>query len=100
METKHIVLLIIVAIIFIIPFFIYNGMGEDQGYFGGSDDSGSTYIEEHNPTYKTWANVVWEPPSGEIESLLFALQAAIGGIIFGYVFGMYNTQRKAREKKN
>ena len=100
METKHIVLLIIVAIIFIIPFFMYNGLGEDQGYFGGSDDSGSTYIEENNPDYKTWANVVWEPPSGEIESLLFALQAAIGGIIFGYVFGMYNTQRKAREKNN
>lgn len=98
MNTRNIVVLIIIAIIFIVPFFMYNGLGEEQGYFGGSDDAGSKYIEQNNPGYKTWANVVWEPPSGEIESLLFALQAAIGGIIFGYVFGMYNTQRKAREE--
>ena len=29
----------------------------------------------------------WEPPSGEIESLLFALQAAIGAGFIGYYVG-------------
>lgn len=97
MNMKTIVILIVIAIIFIVPFVMYNGLGEDEGYFGGSDDSGSEYIEQNNPDYQPWAEVVWEPPSGEIESLLFALQAAIGGLIFGYVFGMYNTQRKAKK---
>jgi cobalt/nickel transport protein len=98
MDAKDIIIWIIIAAIFIAPFIMYSGLGEDQGYFGGSDDSGSQYIEQNNPNYKTWANVVWEPPSGEIESLLFALQAAIGGIIFGYVFGMYRTQKKYKNK--
>ncbi len=30
---------------------------------------------------------LWEPPSGEIESLLFALQAAIGAGLVGFYFG-------------
>ena len=32
--------------------------------------------------------------SGEIESLLFALQAAIGAIIIGYFFGYWRGQGK------
>lgn len=31
----------------------------------------------------------WEPASGEIESCLFALQAAAGGILVGSVFGYW-----------
>ncbi len=36
----------------------------------------------------------WEPPSGEIESCLFALQAAVGGILVGGVFGYWIGQKK------
>ena len=36
----------------------------------------------------------WVPPSGEIESALFALQAAIGGIMVGLVFGYWIGQKK------
>jgi cobalt/nickel transport protein len=36
----------------------------------------------------------WTPPSGEIESALFALQAAIGGIVLGWVFGFWRGQKK------
>ena len=35
-----------------------------------------------------------EPPSGEIESLLFALQAAIGAVIIGYFFGYWRGKGK------
>ena len=48
--------------------------------------------------YQPWFNSIWEPPSGEIESLLFALQAAIGAIIIGYVLGYYNGQAKERKR--
>ncbi len=30
---------------------------------------------------------LWEPPSPEIESLLFAVQAALGAGVLGYYFG-------------
>ena len=95
-DKKSIILLILVVIIAIIPLVIYNGMGEEQGYFGGSDDAAGTAIEETG--YKPWFSSIWEPPSGEIESLLFALQAAIGAIIIGFVFGYYAGQSSERKK--
>jgi cobalt/nickel transport protein len=98
MDSKYyIVLLALVAIIAIAPLVMYSGMGEDEGYFGGSDDSAGTVVEETG--YEPWFNSIWEPPSGEIESLLFALQAAIGAIIIGYVLGYYNGQAKERRKQ-
>jgi cobalt/nickel transport protein len=96
-DKKPIILLCLVAIIAIIPLAIYNGMGEDQGYFGGSDDAAGEAIEETG--YQPWIQPLWEPPSGEIESLLFALQAAIGAIIIGYVLGYYHGQAKARKRE-
>ena len=91
METKHIILLGLVVLIIALPLIIYAGKGEDEGYFGGSDDAGSEAIEDTG--YHPWFNPIWEPPSGEIESLLFALQAAIGAIIIGYFMG-YSKARK------
>lgn len=85
------------AIIAILPLAMYNGMGEDEGYFGGADDSAGTVVEETG--YQPWFSSIWEPPSGEIGSLLFALQAAIGAIIIGYVLGYYNGQAKERRKQ-
>ncbi|EHP87384.1 energy-coupling factor ABC transporter substrate-binding protein [Methanotorris formicicus] len=92
METKHIILLGLVALIITIPLIMYAGKGEEQGYFGGSDDVGTEAIEATG--YHPWFHPIWEPPSGEIESLLFALQAAIGAIIIGYYIGYYNAKRQ------
>jgi cobalt/nickel transport protein len=36
----------------------------------------------------------WVPPSAEVESTLFSLQAAIGGIFIGGVFGYWIGLRK------
>jgi len=96
-NKKPIILLILVGIIIAFPLAMYNGKGEDQGYFGGSDDQGSEVIESTG--YQPWFSSLWEPPSGEIESMLFALQAAIGAIIIGYVLGYYNGQAKERRKR-
>ena len=93
MKTSYlIILLIICIIIFIAPLVMYNGQGEDQGYFTGSDDAASEAIEATH--FKPWFSSIWEPPSGEIESLLFALQAAIGALIIGYCFGYWRGQGK------
>ncbi|RAP46996.1 MAG: cobalt ABC transporter substrate-binding protein CbiN [Methanosphaera sp. rholeuAM6] len=100
MEMKNIILLALVAILIIAPLVMYAGHGEDDGYFGGSDDAGGEAIEENNPDYDyEWFTSIWEPPSGEIEGLLFALQAAIGAIIIGYVFGYWHGGSKAKKEE-
>jgi cobalt/nickel transport protein len=96
-DVKSIVLLALVAIIVITPLVMYSGLGEDEGYFGGADGAAGDAIEETG--YEPWFSSFWEPPSGEIESLLFALQAAIGAIIIGYVLGYYQGQANERDKK-
>jgi cobalt/nickel transport protein len=55
--------------------------------FGGSDDQASALIANIQPGYHRWAEPLWVPPSSEIESLLFALQAALGAGLLGYYFG-------------
>lgn len=95
-DKTSIIILCLVAIIAIIPLVMYNGMGEDQGFFGGADGAAGEVIEETG--YQPWFSSFWEPPSGEIESLLFALQAAIGAIIIGYVLGYYKGQSKERKR--
>lgn len=97
MDSKYyIVLLALVALIAILPLVIYSGMGEDEGFFGGADGAAGTAIEETG--YVPWFNSLWEPPSGEIESLIFALQAAIGAIIIGFILGYYYGRAQERRK--
>ena len=86
---------IILLAVVIAPLVMYNGYGEDEGYFGGADDQAGEAIEETG--YEPWFSSIWEPPSGEIESLLFALQAAIGALIIGYAFGYWRGQSKKEE---
>ena len=92
-NKQYLVLLVLVAIIAIIPLAMYNGMSEDDGFWR-ADDAASETIEKTG--YEPWFESFWEPPSGEIESLLFALQAAIGAIIIGYVLGYYYGRAKER----
>ena len=60
------------------------GLGGD---FRGSDDLGSEAIAALRPGYQPWILPLWKPPSAEVESLLFALQAALGAGVLGYVIG-------------
>ena len=52
-----------------------------NGDFGGSDDAGGGVADDELP--------------GETESLLFAVQAAIGAIIIGYFIGFNAGQKRA-----
>lgn len=62
-------------------------LGANGAKWGGSARKAEEAIKEINPEYKPWLSPIWEPPSGAIKSLLFSLQAAIGGLIIGYVMG-------------
>ncbi len=61
--------------------------------WAGADDKAEEAITKIDPNYEPWFSPIWEPPSGEIESLLFSLQAAIGALIIGYVMGYYKAKR-------
>ncbi|MBW4828131.1 MAG: energy-coupling factor ABC transporter substrate-binding protein [Clostridiaceae bacterium] len=82
-SSKKNILLLILAVIIVITPLILKGGSE----FEGADDQAEGIIEEINPDYEPWFESLWEPPSGEIESLLFSVQVAIGAGLIGYILG-------------
>ena len=68
-----------------------------HGEYGGSDDQGTAAVVAARPGYQPWFHSLWTPPSPEIESLIFAAQAAFGAGIIGYVIGRIHGSTKARE---
>ncbi|MGA9870660.1 MAG: energy-coupling factor ABC transporter substrate-binding protein [Rhodococcus sp. (in: high G+C Gram-positive bacteria)] len=66
----------------------------DHDRFVGSDSAATTLIEEENPNYVPWFSAVFAPTSSEVESGLFALQAALGGIALGYCIGALRHRRR------
>ncbi|MBZ4645408.1 MAG: cobalt/nickel transport protein [Petroclostridium sp.] len=79
--AKNFLLILLVVILSVIPLFLIQ-----DAEFGGADGKAQEVIETIKPDYKPWFEPILEPASGEIESLLFALQAAIGaGFIFYYI---------------
>ena len=73
--------------------------GENVEIFGGSDDAAKDMIGEIDPNYKPWFQSIIEPASGEIASMLFALQAAIGAGVIGYYIGCGVTREKMRREQ-
>jgi len=73
-----------------------------KGQYGGTDDAASRAVAASQPGFHPWFEPIWKPPSPEIESLLFALQAALGAGIIGYVLGRIHgavREREARQEK-
>ncbi|MBB4981572.1 energy-coupling factor ABC transporter substrate-binding protein [Streptomyces nymphaeiformis] len=86
-------LLLLVAALAVLPLAL--GLGDDKEQpFSGSDGEAQTAITEIRPDYKPWFSPLYEPPSGEIESALFALQAAIGAGVLAYYFGLRRGRRQ------
>lgn len=88
---KNFILIVLVVLIAAIPLVFV------KGEYGGSDGQAERVITEINEDYTPWAHPLIEPASGEIESLLFALQAAIGAGIIGFGFGRLSAKYKASE---
>lgn len=61
--------------------------------FGGADGMAGELIEETVPGFEPWFEPLMEPASGEIESLLFALQAALGSGIVCFVLGRITAKK-------
>ncbi len=89
--VKNLILIALVIGLAVAPLFIAK-----NAEFGGADGEAEAAISEINENYTPWFSPIWEPPSGEIESLLFALQAALGAGFIGYYIG-YARGRKKKE---
>ena len=86
--------IIVVAIILVFTGAFLYISGSTDAEFGGADGEAEGVIEElTDGKYEPIADPLWEPPSGEIESLLFGLQIALGALIIGYFFGYYRGNR-------
>ncbi|MBD2726526.1 energy-coupling factor ABC transporter substrate-binding protein [Nostoc sp. FACHB-892] len=67
--------------------------------FSGADGQAEDAIKEIQPEYKPWFNPLVELPSGEVESLLFSVQAAAGAGVIGYVIGLYKGRSQHQRNK-
>jgi len=80
---------------FVVLFLVVSGQTGHE--FSGSDDVGSEKISElTGRPIESFKPLIpqYVPPSGEIESTLFALQATFGGVIVGLVIGYWYGQKR------
>lgn len=82
MSKKNIIISLICISLIVLPFIIMR-----DGAFEGADAMAEDAITEINGDYEPWFESLWEPPSGEVESFIFSLQAAIGAGFIGYYIG-------------
>lgn len=90
MKTKYVILIVVMVALFITPLIIF-----PSAEFSGTDSAVEDLIS--NQGYEPWFNPIWEPPSSEIESLLFTVQGSIGAIIIGYFIG-FEKGKRAKNK--
>lgn len=62
-------------------------LAREGAEWAGADSRATDEITAIDPEYEQWFDGWWSPPSGEVESFLFALQAALGAGVVGYVVG-------------
>jgi cobalt/nickel transport protein len=93
----NLALVIAVVALFAVPLALRlgaSGAPEGESY-GGSDGLAVSAIEEVDPGYSPWFNPLFDSSSGEVESGLFALQAALGAGVFGFTLGRLSGRRTA-----
>ncbi len=98
MAQKYVLeILAVVAVLVFCGLFLYTSSTMEGAEFAGSDNVGSGLIAQlSGKSVESFTPLIpqYEPPSGEIESCLFALQAALGGIFVGGVFGFWLGQAR------
>jgi cobalt/nickel transport protein len=90
--------LAILAIVGFCAMFLYTSSIMTDAEFAGADTKGSSLVSEiTGKSEEEFQPLIgqWTPPSGEIEAGIFSLQAAIGGIMVGWVFGYWKGQKKS-----
>jgi cobalt/nickel transport protein len=64
--------------------------------FAGADDSAAKAVSEVQPEYQPWFQPLMQAPSGEVQTFLFASQAALGAGVLGYLIGLSKGRNEQR----
>lgn len=100
MKKKVILAILVIFLIAFVPLFVLK-----DAEFGGSDDAGSTVVEEVDSSYEPWATPIFEnliggELPGEVESLLFCLQTGIGVGVIAFFMGRFVERKKWMKDEN
>lgn len=90
---KNLLLILAAVIIVVVPLIFLQ-----DAEFAGADGLAEEAITEIDPDYVPWFDSLIELPSGEIESLLFCVQAAIGSGVVCFILGRM-TAKPERQKE-
>ncbi len=96
MRDRLVNLGLVVAVVVIVGASLVIAGGSE---FGGSDAAATDAITTGSPGYEPWFAPVWAPGSSEVESGLFALQAALGAGVLGFVLGTLRERRRSRAER-
>jgi cobalt/nickel transport protein len=90
-------ILSVIAVAAFCAFFLVTSLHSPGTEFSGTDSLAAAKIASSSGTSPENIQPLipqWVPPSAEVESTLFGLQAAIGGMFIGGVFGYWIGQKK------
>lgn len=89
MLKKNLILIALILILVAVPVIVLK-----NAEFAGADGIAEEAIMAINPEYVPWFEPLIELPSGEVESLLFSLQSAIGAGVVGFILGRMTAGKK------
>lgn len=93
MLKKNLILIALTLILGVVPL-----VALKNAEFAGADGLAEDAIMEIHPAYSPWFEPLFELPSGEVESLLFSLQSAIGAGIVGFILGRMTAGKNEVDK--
>ncbi|WP_341527477.1 energy-coupling factor ABC transporter substrate-binding protein [Nostoc sp. UHCC 0302] len=68
--------------------------------FAGADDRAAKAVTEVQPGYKPWFKPLMNLQSCEVQTFLFASQAALGAGTLGYLIGLSKGRSEQRKSNN
>lgn len=89
----------LLGLLLVVLLCVYPLLTQPESEFAGADDQAGDVIAQIDENFKEWTSPLWEPPGSETESLLFALQAALGSGVFFYFLGYFVGCKKERERR-
>lgn len=101
-KYQNVLLLAGVVLLLVVPLALVEKPAPDQDQkeveiFAGADGQAKDLVTQIKPDYQPWMAPLFEPPSGEIEAMLFSLQAALGAGFIGYYLGSAVTRGKLKQ---
>lgn len=94
-KSTVVILIIAIVLIALVPLFAL-----PSAEFGGSDDAGNNIIAQVDAEFEPIAaplieNILGRELPGEVESLFFCLQTAIGVGIIAFIMGRFVERKKS-----